>query len=338
MSGQLAKLFIRGNLVNVTAKNLTEEQKKRVSDLMEQVWSDRALDTAKHKFCNVLGCTIGNEYKDKELAMGEIWITIWRTAVDVLYHHPKPNVVENEEARRKYFKNCIYMYMRQILNENKIPSYYYERTISGNANSAACEIIQFYLDNVLSKTIDYTVDESSNGTIKFHVDVNHIPEETMQKIWKLRDEIRSFGILTIVTDYSITIVPEGEVKDFTKKVSEKARVSCTSLSGLDQDDEHNNFQQYCEYQATKKGELEVDSMLVQDSVEALLARLPSPAKEVCQLLIDTPKEFLDEYYPKRKKDMRPKEIHIAKHLGISKNEVVKAIKLIQQQAAALDIS
>ena len=255
MSGQLAKLFIRGSLVNVTAKNLTETQKERVTELMDMVWQDQALDTAKHKFCNVLGNTIGNEYKDKDFAMGEIWITIWRTAVDVLYHHPKPNVVTNEEARRKYFKNCIYMYMKQILNENKIPSYRYERTISGEANQVAREIVQFYFDNALPKAIAYDVDESENGTIKIMVDMNSVPNDTQNKIWKLRDSIRDSGVLTIVTDDNITFVPENEVKDFTQKVSQKARISYSSLSGLDRDDEKSNsYQQHCEYQA-KRGRI-----------------------------------------------------------------------------------
>lgn len=345
MSGQLAKLFIRGSLVNVTAKNLTEEQKGKVSELMEEVWQDQALDTAKHKFCNVLGCTIGNEYKNKDFAMSEIWITIWRTAVDVLFHHPKPNVVENINARRKYFKNCIYMYMKQILNENKIPSYRYEKTISGEAKHATKEIIQFYFDNVVSKNIDYEIEELNDSlnnaqTIKIIVDMDTIPKETMKKIWKLRDEIRNSGVLMVITDQSITLINEGKIKNFTKKVSEKARINYTSLSGLDSDDEerNNNFQQHCEYQALKRREAELDSMLIQDSVEALMARLPSPAKEVCNVLVNTPKDFLEEYYPRRKKEVRPKEIHIAKYLGISKSEVQKAIKLIQKQAQALDIA
>ena len=35
MSGQLAKLFIRGSLVNVTAKELTWKQNQQVLELMD---------------------------------------------------------------------------------------------------------------------------------------------------------------------------------------------------------------------------------------------------------------------------------------------------------------
>ena len=78
-------------------------------------------------------------------------------------------------------------------------------------------------------------------------------------------------------------------------------------------------------------------MLVQDSIEVLMSRLPETAQKVCKILVDTPKDFLDEYYPRRKKPVRPKEIHIAKYLGIPKSEVIKAVDLIKKQATALDI-
>ena len=337
MSGQLAKLFIRGSLVNVTAKNLTEEQQRTVEELMSVVWEDRAIDTAKHKFCNVLGATIGNEYKNKDFAMNEVWITIWRTAVDILFHHPRPNVVENVHARRKYFKQCIYMYLKQILNENKIPSYRNERTMNGEAHEVASEIIQFYFDNALRKPIDYTIDDDSNNGTKIIVDVSTVPDDTMVKIEKLKNEVSGLGALLIITDKDITIVSKAEVKNFKKKVSEKARAKFYSMSGFNHEDEQNNFQQHCEYKAIKKREVDLDSMLVQDSVKALLERLPETARQVCEILVNTPKDFLDEYYPRRKKPVRPRATHIAKYLGISKNEVTKAMTLIEKQAAALDI-
>jgi len=226
--------------------------------------------------------------------------------------------------------------MKQILSENKIPTYNYEKKVDGKAPAVASEIIQFYFDNAPRKPVDYTYDDST-GNIKFTVDVGSVPADTMKKIWKLRDEIRSFGALTIITDDSITIVPEGEVKDFKKKITEKARISYYSMSGFDQNDDKNSFQQHCEHKAQKKREIELDSMLTQDSIEVLLSRLPKNVKKVCEILVDPPKDFLEEYYPNRKKPCRPKEIHISKYLGISKSEVSKAIELIKKQALALDI-
>ena len=355
-SNQLAKLFIRGSLINVTAKNLTENQKQHVVKLMEEAWGDKRLENARHEFCNALDRTIGNEYKNREFAMNEIWITFWRTAVDVLYHSPadkeseayekwlnrKTKVTTDPIVRKKYFQTCMFNYLRQILKENKIPTYRHKHEISGTADHVAVEMVKFYLKNTLSKPITFDVTENNkSGNVVFSLDVNMVHVDLMKKIWQLRDEVED-QVQIVITDSSIVIIPRGETKFLSKKVSEKVRIKSISLSGLGGDDEskNSNFQQHCEYKARKKREVELDSMLVRDSIKELERRLSdrNRAKEVFGILVNPPQDFLDTFYPRRKKEVRPKETHIAKYLGISKNEVSKAMVTIRQQAHALDIT
>ena len=341
MSGQLAKLFIRGSLINVTAKNLTEEQKVEVEKLMNQAWHDKKLENARHEFCNALERTIGNEYKNKEFAMAEARITFWRTAVDCLYHNPKPRVVEDPIIRKKHFQTCMFNYLRQILAENKIPSYRHVYKVSGGADYVAKEVIQFYLENLLTKPVEYNLETNKvTNIVTFDLDVNMIHVDLMKKVWKLRDEIRDYGVQIVITDSTITVIPKEDLRDFVKKVSEKVRVRSMSLSGFDENDNKgSNFQQHCEYKARKKREVEMDGMLVEDLKKELSQRLPNQnrAKDVFDILMNPPQDFLDTYYPRRKKEVRPKETHIAKYLGISKSEVENAMKTIRQQAIALDI-
>jgi len=337
MSGQLAKLFLRGSLMNVTAKNLTEEQLEQVNDLMNVVFNDTRLDNAKHKFCQILDATIGNEYKNKEFAMSEVQITIWRTAVDVLFHKPRPSVVQDRNARMKYFKTCIMNYMRQILSENKIPKYTVERTLEGDSQQVANEAITFYLENS-GKRLLFDFEKLEDGRSRFVADVNLIPVKVMQKIWKLRDEIKGSGVLILITDADITVVSQ-ELGSHSLTISEKVAVRSRSIFGIcEEDDDGNNYLQHCEFRARKSKEIDMDNLLVKDSVRVLQERLPNHAQNVLQVLINPSKEFLDTYYPNRKKEVRPREIHIAKFLGISKNEVSKAVSLIRQQAVALDIA
>lgn len=355
-SNQLAKLFIRGSLINVTAKNLTEEQKTNVVKLMNEAWNDKCLDNARHEFCNALDRTIGNEYKNREFAMNEIWITFWRTAVDILYHSPadkdseayakwlarKKKIVSDPIVRKKYFQTCMFNYLRQILKENKIPTYRHKYEISGTADHVAVEMIKFYLNNVLSKPVAFEIIENDeNDHVVFSLDVSMVHVDLMKKIWQFRDEVKDY-VQIIITDNNITIIPREEVKFISKKVSEKVRIRSISLSSASEDDEskNNNFQQHCEYKARKKREVELDSMLVKDSIRELERRLPEQnrAKDVFGILVNPPQDFLDTFYPRRKKEVRPKETHIAKYLGISKSEVTKAMKTIRQQALALDIS
>ena len=109
------------------------------------------------------------------------------------------------------------------------------------------------------------------------------------------------------------------------------------MSGFSDDDTKNSFQQHCEYQAVNRMEVDVDNMLVQDQIAALQERLSPETIKVFELMVNPHKDFLDEFYPRRKKEVRPRETHIAQWLGISKNTVTKHVDIIRKQATALDI-
>ena len=335
MSGQIAKLFLRGSLVNVTARNLDPEQKEEVNKLMALIWNDSKLDNAKHKFCQILASTIGGEYADKDFAMSEVWITLWRTAVDVLYHNPKPQVANDPVIRKKHFKACIFNYMRQILSENKIPTTLSDKKVSGPADMIAKEVIDFILSNTTTKRIDFAINEKEDT---FFTDTLLIPLPIIKKIWKLRDDLKDQGVTIKISNEKIEIESTDSPKYITRKIKERMRVNAVSLSGVDKEDTKNNFQQHCEYNAVKHRENEVDQMEVKDVVSALHDRLLERERDVFKLLYFKPKDFMDKYYPRRKKEVRPKEIHIAQWLGISKSEVIKSIDSIKEQAVALDIT
>lgn len=347
---QLAKLFVRGKLVNVTAKNLTEDQKKQVEDLMFQVWQDPELDSAKTEFCSILQRTIGNEYKDRDFAMAEIWVTFWRTAVNVLFHVPKDveayqkwadrrnKILTNPVVRKKYFKTYLYMYMRQILNENKIQTRSVKKTISGPANVVGKELLEFYLQNSVPRKINYTLDEQK-GITTIYCNTNLIPMKTLKKICQIKDELSTKGANIEINDDAIKISSNQEQLELiTKKVSEKERAKFNSLNGFNNDDEtKDSFQQHCEYQAISKMGNDMDYILMEDQVSELNNRLNSQNQKILEILINPPQEFLDKFYPNRKKIVRPKETHIARWLGLPKDQVSKSVKLIQKQATALDI-
>tara|TARA_R100001244_G_scaffold25113_2_gene25480 strand:- start:128547 stop:129542 length:996 start_codon:yes stop_codon:yes gene_type:complete len=328
---QIARMFLRGSLVKVTAKNLTEKQKKEVTELMIEVWNDSRLDNAKHEFCQALGRTIGGEYSNKEFAMQEVWLTLWRTATDVLFHNPKQQVINNHIIRKKHFQTCIFNYLRQILTENKIPKTNVEREIAGPASYVAQEMISFFLANSNSK-LDY---EFAEDTQAFSIETGLIPLDVIKKIWKLQKESAQFVTITL-EDEKISIITHEDEKYLTKTVKEKVRIKQSSFTGTDEED-NNGFQQYCEYQSVKKREREVDQMVIEDTVTVLRDRLPIDTQKVFDILIHQPKAFLEAYYPRRRKEVRPKEIHIAEWLGLSKEDVVDHIKVIQDQAVALDI-
>lgn len=98
MATQLAKLFIRGKLMNKTAKNLTPDQVREVEKYCNIVWSDHDLAHTKTVFCSKLAWMIGNDYQDLEAGMQEVWIVYWKTTVDVLFHRPKQEMINLIQA------------------------------------------------------------------------------------------------------------------------------------------------------------------------------------------------------------------------------------------------
>lgn len=345
---QLAKLYIRGSLVNSTAKNLTKQQKTQVENLMAQVWADPELDSTKTEFCSILKRTICNEYEDKEHAMAEIQITFWRTAVDILFHSPskdeksleyqkwldrKLEVTTNPIIRRKYFKTCAYNYMRQILNENKIPMCKISKTVSGTSDKVAIELICFYLDNNPSK-IDYFISKNDQGLTTFNVDQSEIPLKTLKKLNTVKQDMKENGVEININQDSIIINPIN-ISVITKTIMDKKRTKFSSMN-VQNDDENSNFQQHCEFVGYKENS-EMEDIVTNDTICALNQRLNDTARKVFDILYNPPHDFLDTFYPDRKKNPRPKSAHIATWLELPQHEVDNAITIIQNQALALDI-
>jgi len=89
MGGQLAKIYLRGTLMSVTAAGLTDEQKQECQDLMDRAWHNPLLQKAKAEFSKALARTIGNEYRDYDAGQQDARLAYWKAAVMVLYHESR---------------------------------------------------------------------------------------------------------------------------------------------------------------------------------------------------------------------------------------------------------
>ncbi len=90
---QVAKLHIRGNLVN-TLQRLTLAESLEAQKAANVAFNDPALGAARTEFCAALARTIGSEYKDVDVALTEVSISFWISSVDILYHRPKKFIIE----------------------------------------------------------------------------------------------------------------------------------------------------------------------------------------------------------------------------------------------------
>ena len=84
---QMAELMIRGGIATQTMANLTQEQIERANTIVEEMTKDPSLAADRVEMCRQLGNTIGGDYRsDRNAALQEFRIALWRATVYLLYH------------------------------------------------------------------------------------------------------------------------------------------------------------------------------------------------------------------------------------------------------------
>jgi hypothetical protein len=104
---QVAKLYLRGNLVNYTNKNLNADQLLDRDKIFFAIDNDPKIIPSKSKFKQKLAETIGGEYCDPRAAEVEWWTATWRAILTATYHTPleyrsyAPSLINNKKAKHK---------------------------------------------------------------------------------------------------------------------------------------------------------------------------------------------------------------------------------------------
>lgn len=90
----MARLLIRGHIINSTAKNLSQQETEEVAKHVEVAWNDSELIKTKGAFCSKLSWYVGGEYLDPDIGLQEARIVFWRTTIDLLFHRPKRYIAQ----------------------------------------------------------------------------------------------------------------------------------------------------------------------------------------------------------------------------------------------------
>lgn len=84
---QMAELYLRGSLANVTMKNLTSDQVRFAEELTERVVSTPGMNKHRFKVKRIFAETISADYhNDSETADQEYRIAVWRGVVNLFFH------------------------------------------------------------------------------------------------------------------------------------------------------------------------------------------------------------------------------------------------------------
>lgn len=336
---QLAKLFLRGSLMNKTAANLTEDQKAKVEETLEEVWNDPNLQGHKYAFCEALRNTIRTEYMDHECGEQEARIAMWRACVSILFHDQKmkPNdrerIISDPKQRAKYLKTWVMNYMKQILRENKRPAIKKLPEAAGCSCHVAAQVIESFIEfkGELHEEIEEIED---GGFIISGIDQRSWPLSLSLDIKKLAELYGEFGVKILSKNDKIEILPtKKEQPQIVGRLIKTVRVKGVSLNHkTPNDDDENSLRYTLEWKMFQNSNQKPDHYDIDESevLDTIRSRLPDSAVPVFDVIVNSPQEFVTEYGDK------PRKSQIAKFLGRSVKEVNEAYAMIRNHYRALD--
>ena len=351
---QLAQLHLRGSLCTKTMKNLTQEQKVEIEKIIDIVMRDPNLQSCKHEFCAALGRTIRNEYANKEVAMQDYRIAILRAAVAAKHgwgtHEPIEEALTDPVQRKKWFQTWAFKYLKQMLRENKIPSYKYSKKRLLPADKAAIQEIKNIIKSaiatlqdpqekqLLKQAFSKLQVESSDSRYQLFIDQWTFPAELVFELGKLTEQYLSYDVEIIQEQDRIvvnpldSVLPGVEVQD-----SRELLIKFLHFESKQDNEDGDGFRYQLEYEVSeikgmsKNSYQESDSM-DHDIIAVLRSRLPDEAVSVLDVIVDTPLDYIEKFGngPIRK-------THLARYLDKTPRDIGRTLQIIKVHAMALGV-
>lgn len=367
---QLAKLYLRGDLINVTAAQCKEHPEilEKVEEAMQLAWDDSQLQNAKHEFCMALGGTIGNEYKNKEAGMVDAYIAFWRCAVFVVAHQsekcqdcgkyyttsfinmdrpygtrrqdicdrcgstnliikskPNPTLVYGNIERKKMFQSFLFNYLRQILNENKIPTQPEKINMRAPASSIANSLI---IDAMRQSREDIQFDNESQDDVKIiKTDPDLLPLDIIDTINKVQKRFKKHGVTIKFGSDHVSIIPAENDPVIDYAITNKRHIKEISIHKTTDDDDndstdHISFLMYDDAD---------NETMNSDTVKVIRERCPDECQEIMDIIMNTPTDYVDKF------GNRIAKSYLAKYLGVSLGEINRRFDIIKTQCTGVGL-
>jgi hypothetical protein len=367
MANQLARLFLRGSLMNETAKLVSPEDMKKVDSLMKEAWNDPELQGQKREFCMALSRTIGNEYKSIDAGMQDCQITFWKASLLVLFHEskqcvnkncrehytttqsklekcekcggdlvlkwtPKPQIAEDPIKRRKFFKAVMFNYLRQIFRENKPPTMKETRIEGGLAPDVAQRIVKAILEKI--REFNYEIDKVDDDHYTINCETGLIPLKLLQQINDVRTDFEQHGVQITLDWKTITIISLLEVPPtISCKITDKIYAKFTSFDGNSGEDSEGGFRDHCEHKVlTRMSKVQQDPMEFSEALDVIRSRLPDDAQELFDVITNTPQDYTEKFGTDRFY-----RSHLAQYLGKEPKEIDSMKEVIKIHCLSMQL-
>jgi hypothetical protein len=341
---QVAKLYLRGSIVNKTLKNLTPEQKEEIERIILKVYKDPNLSHVKAEFCNALKRTISNEYQDREVAAQDYLIALTRAAVAAKYGYsgkpPSEQAINDPLQSKKWFQTWGFSYLKQILNENKLTSILKKEQVQLPANQAALHEIRTLLLHSIRKIKnpikrkelknhyeEAILEQLEPKTERYTIHHWDFPIQT--KYQKLRTKYLRYGIEIQITQEGIEIKQQkDELPDVQITKQTRTLVQETSFDN-DNDDENRRDRLEGNLMTTTTIQPDLEK---QELMNTLYQKVPDDAKPILKIYYENSRP---QDYSKKYGDGPPRLIHVAKYLGKTPKETKKLISAVKLYCIAL---
>jgi hypothetical protein len=285
-----------------------------VEQHIERLLKTPSLTKSREKFCQTLANTIGADYReDKQAALQEYKIALMKAVIYVLYHKPNRQVLEDPIQTRKLFSQITYNYMKQILNENKIPKDINEINIEGEPY----EIAYKQIENMLEKEGIFHVADMMNDKDGYIIegDIGIINLKTAMKIGKMKEKYSKIGVDIQADIERIEIIKRKSAPDIATKLKTASRIRVMNFE-YDSEEESGINRYNIEYEINRKRKPRNDNSFDPTQMRNMM---PSHLVDVFDIILDSPKEMGES----------PNKNQIAKHLDISVNEVNKRLNQLK---------
>jgi hypothetical protein len=303
MSRQMPELYLRGAIFNTTMRNLTPEQMREVEEKIEILLKTPSLTKSREKFCQTLANTIGADYReDKEATLQEYKIALMKAVIYVLFHKPNRQILDDPVQTRKLFSQFTYNYMKQILNENKIPRNIDHKHIEHEPYVVAYKQIL----SLLAEEGIFHVSEFKHDKYVIDGDIGLIDLKTARKIGMLKSKYEKMGVIVSADIEKIEIRRKFTHPSIKAKIKTSSRIKVMNFEH-ESDDQGDINRYHIEFEiAKKRGNHEP-----QFDHHGMRKILPQHLTEVFDLIVNAKEEY-------DKGDM-------AKYLNVSVNEINKRL-------------
>lgn len=301
---QMPQLFLRGKFVNVTIKNLTEEQQYIVEDIVKMVKDDPLLQPTRYQFKNALKYTIKGDYNDDEAADQEYQIALWKAAVAAKYgwgdHGPSEETITDKHQRKKFFQTWVFNYLRQILHENKRSYFHHTSIVPKPTYEAAKE----ELLKLLGKIGKIHTDNPGKYCI-IAGSLFLLSSAKINELFQLKQKYFTKKVKIEIFDNQVKVTDLGSIGHEMIEVSVPTLIGVKSTSPSNDDEDR----------IPEVADLNSSGFNNPDAIEVMHDSLSDEAQKVMRIMVNPPDDYVEKYGEK------PVKRYIQEYLKLSPKQV-----------------